>query len=153
MKNKIYLLPALFLINLSFSQVNKIQIQTQNYGLKNTVNPLQNNKDLNHTESDDELEVFNLVTPNGDGDNDVFVIRNIELYPDNSVEIYNRWGVKVFGVRGYGQDQNYFRGVSEGRATINQDAELPVGTYWYIIKYKNAQGNWKQRVGYLYLNK
>jgi gliding motility-associated-like protein len=107
----------------------------------------------NHMPSEDELEVFNLVTPNGDGDNDVFVIRNIELYPDNSVEIYNRWGVKVFGVRGYGQDQNYFRGVSEGRATINQDAELPVGTYWYIIKYKNAQGIWKQRVGYLYLNK
>jgi gliding motility-associated-like protein len=107
----------------------------------------------NHAPSDDDLEIFNLVTPNGDGDNDVFVIRNIERYPDNSVEIYNRWGVKVFDVNGYGQNQNYFRGISEGRATVNQDAELPVGTYWYIIKYKNDQGVWKQRVGYLYLNK
>jgi gliding motility-associated-like protein len=107
----------------------------------------------NHTPSDDELEVFNLVTPNGDGDNDVFVIRNIELYPDNSVEIYNRWGVKVFGVTRYGQNSKFFRGLSEGRATISQNSELPVGTYWYIIKYKNAQGVWKQRVGYLYLNK
>ncbi len=107
----------------------------------------------NHMPSDDDLEIFNLVTPNGDGDNDVFVIRNIERYPENSVEIYNRWGVKVFDVNGYGQNQNFFRGLSEGRATVNRDSELPVGTYWYIIKYKNAQGNWKQRVGYLYLNK
>ncbi|MBP6424418.1 MAG: gliding motility-associated C-terminal domain-containing protein, partial [Flavobacterium sp.] len=102
---------------------------------------------------DDELEVFNLVTPNGDGDNDVFVIRNIEMYPDNSVEIYNRWGVKVFGVEGYGQSGKFFRGISEGRATISQNSELPVGTYWYIIKYKNAQGVWNERIGYLYLNK
>jgi gliding motility-associated-like protein len=107
----------------------------------------------NHMTSDDDLEIFNLVTPNGDGDNDVFVIRNIERYPENSVEIYNRWGIQVFGVKGYGQNQNYFRGISEGRATVNQDSELPVGTYWYIIKYKNAQDDWKQRVGYLYLNK
>jgi gliding motility-associated-like protein len=97
--------------------------------------------------------VFNLVTPNGDGDNDVFVIRNIEMYPDNSVEIYNRWGVKVFGVEGYGQDGKFFRGISEGRVTISQSSELPVGTYWYILKYKIATGEWKQRVGYLYLNK
>ncbi len=102
---------------------------------------------------DFDIEVFNLVTPNGDGDNDVFVIRNIEMYPDNSVEIYNRWGVKVFGVEGYGQSGKFFRGISEGRATISQNSELPVGTYWYIIKYKTAQGVWKQRVGYLYLNK
>ena len=106
-----------------------------------------------HTPSDDDLEIFNLVTPNGDGDNDVFVIRNIEMYPDNSVEIYNRWGVQVFGVEGYGQNGKFFRGISEGRATISQRSELPVGTYWYIIKYKNAQGVSKQRAGYLYLNK
>jgi gliding motility-associated-like protein len=103
--------------------------------------------------SDDDLEIFNLVTPNGDGDNDVFVIRNIERYPENELEIYNRWGVKVFGVEGYGQNGKFFRGISEGRATINQSSELPVGTYWYILKYKNASGEWKQRVGYLYLNK
>ena len=50
----------------------------------------------NHSVSQDDLEIFNLVTPNADGDNDIFVIRNIELYPNNSVEIYNRWGIKVY---------------------------------------------------------
>ena len=103
--------------------------------------------------NEDGLEVYQFVTPNGDGDNDVFVIRNIEMYPENSVEIYNRWGVKVFGVESYGQNGKFFRGISEGRATISQNSELPVGTYWYIIKNKNTQGVWKQRVGYLYLNK
>ena len=107
----------------------------------------------NHTPSDDDLEIFNLVTPNGDGDNDLFVIRNIERYPENGLEIYNRWGVKVYSVDGYGQDSKFFRGISEGRVTVNQVSELPVGTYWYILKYKNASGEWKQRVGYLYLNK
>ncbi|MDP5097219.1 MAG: gliding motility-associated C-terminal domain-containing protein, partial [Flavobacterium sp.] len=107
----------------------------------------------NHSVSEDELEIFNLVTPNGDGDNDVFVIRNIELYPNNSVEIYNRWGVLVYETKGYGQNQKYFRGVSEGRVTINQASELSVGTYFYIVKYVNNQGDQKERSGYLYINR
>jgi gliding motility-associated-like protein len=106
----------------------------------------------NHTPSDD-LEIFNLVTPNGDGDNSVFVIRNIERYPENELEVYNRWGVKVYSVDGYGQDDKFFRGISEGRVTVSQVSELPVGTYWYILKYKNASGEQKQRVGYLYLDR
>ncbi len=107
----------------------------------------------NHSVSQDDLEIFNLVTPNADGDNDIFVIRNIELYPNNSVEIYNRWGVKVFETKGYGQNGQFFRGISEGRVTINQDSELPIGTYFYIVKYVNDQGTNKERSGYLYLNR
>ena len=103
--------------------------------------------------SDDELEIFNLVTPGADGDNDVFVIRNIELYPDNNVQIYNRWGILVYEMNGYGQNGKYFRGVSEGRVTINQASELPVGTYFYIVKYKNASNISKERSGYLYINR
>ena len=81
------------------------------------------------------------------------VIRNIQLYPDNEVEIYNRYGVLVYEAKGYGQNDNYFRGLSEGRVTINQAAELPVGTYFYIIKYKNASGITKELVGHLYINR
>jgi gliding motility-associated-like protein len=110
-------------------------------------------EDNNHQPSEDGIEVFNLLTPNDDGENDVFVIRNIGLYPDNSLEVYNRWGSKVYSVNGYGQNQNYFRGVSEGNITIDQNSELPVGTYWYVLNYKNAQGVWNQRIGYIYLNK
>ena len=107
----------------------------------------------NHEPSADDLEIFNLVTPNGDGDNDVFVIRNIELYPDNTVEIYNRWGLLVYETEGYGQNGEYFRGISEGRVTISQSSELPVGTYFYVVKYRNSAGNSKERSGYLYINR
>ena len=106
----------------------------------------------NHTPSEDALEIFNLLTPNGDGDNDVFVIRNIELYPENYLEIYNRWGVKVYDVSGYGQNGRYFIGESDGRATIQRNSSLPTGTYFYILKYK-SNGAWKQRKGYLQLTK
>ncbi len=102
---------------------------------------------------EDGLQVFNAVTPNGDGNNDVFIIRNIEQYPDNTLKIYNRWGVVVYQVVGYGQRQQYFSGMSNARATVNEDRRLPVGTYFYILEYKNKQQKTKNRTGYLYLNR
>ena len=104
------------------------------------------------TPIEDNLEVFNLLTPNGDGDNDVFVIRNIELYPENNLKVYNRWGVKVYDVSGYGQNGKYFNGESDGRATIKRSTSLPTGTYFYILNYK-VNGEMKERKGYLYLKK
>jgi gliding motility-associated-like protein len=105
-----------------------------------------------HTPSEDELEIFNFISPNSNSQNDVFVIRNIELYPDNSVEIYNRWGVLVYSVKSYGQNDNFFRGYSKGRVTIEQNSLLPDGTYFYVLKYKNSQGIYKDRAGYLYIS-
>ena len=108
----------------------------------------------NHTTPiEDDLEVFNLLTPNNDGENDVFVIRNIELYPENTLEIYNRWGVKVYSVSGYGQNGRYFIGISNGRGVISQSSLLPTGTYFYILKYKSSSGDFKERKGYLYLTR
>jgi gliding motility-associated-like protein len=106
-----------------------------------------------HTDSTDDLEIFNAVTPNGNGENDVFVIRNIESYPENTVTIFNRWGVVVYEVNAYGQDGKFFRGKSEGRTTISKNEELPSGVYFYVIKYKNSLAITKQRSGYLYINK
>jgi gliding motility-associated-like protein len=100
-----------------------------------------------------EIEIYNSVSPNGDGDNDVFVIRNIENYPNNTVTIFNRWGVKVFELDGYGQTDKMFRGVSEGRVTVQQGEELPEGTYFYILRYVNTAGAEKQRSGYLYIKR
>ncbi len=83
----------------------------------------------------------------------MLIIRNIENYPENNVSIFNRWGITVYDVDGYGQDNKYFKGISEGRITINSQDELPIGTYFYIIKYKNNNGEQKQRSGYLYINR
>jgi gliding motility-associated-like protein len=107
----------------------------------------------NHEVSEDDLEIFNSMTVNGDDLNDVFVIRGIEQYPNNTVIIYNRWGVEVYNVEGYGQDNKFFRGISEGRVTVSQSAELPKGTYFYLLRYVNKQGVEKERSGYLYITK
>jgi gliding motility-associated-like protein len=107
----------------------------------------------NDSDSEDGLDIFGMVTPNDDGENDILVIKNVESYPDNALEIFNRWGVQVYEVQGYGQNGKYFKGVSEGRVTLNQGSELPVGTYFYLFKYKNTAGVVKNRSGYLQINR
>ncbi|MFA6944956.1 MAG: PKD domain-containing protein [Pedobacter sp.] len=79
----------------------------------------------------DELEVKvlemplipNTFTPNGDGINDVWKIEYLDSYPGVRVNIYNRYGIKVFGSIGYLQAWN---GILNGQV-------LPVGTYYYVI--------------------
>ena len=87
------------------------------------------------------INVFNGVTPNGDGLNDELVLEGIECYPGNTVEIFNRWGVLVYETKEYNSNGNTFKGLSEGRATIVQDGLLPTGTYYYVIKYNLDLGN------------
>lgn len=67
------------------------------------------------------------ISPNGDGANDVWIIDFIEQYPDNVVEIYNRWGELLFHADGYEQNWD---GTYNGK-------ELPIGTYYYIIDLKD----------------
>ena len=83
------------------------------------------------------IEVFNLVTPNGDKLNDFFRIKGIENFPTNSVKIFNRWGVLVFETDDYGNyegSDNVFKGFSKGRITIQKNLILPSGTY-YSVSY------------------
>lgn len=101
----------------------------------------------------DDLEPFDIMTPNGDGLNDVFVIRGIDRFPNNTVRIYNRWGVEVWGGQGYGQNGVFFRGESNGRITLDSDELLPVGTYYYVIDYTNNEGIVRSLAGPLYINR
>lgn len=104
--------------------------------------------------SDDELEIFNGVSPSSDDvKNNVFTIRNIEKYPNNTLQIFNRWGALVYEADGYGTGNKYFRGISEGSGTVSASSELPEGTYFYTLKYVNSNGENKERSGYLYLNR
>jgi gliding motility-associated-like protein len=102
------------------------------------------------------LLVHNVLTPNGDSLNEEFVIENITdniCYPENTVEIYNRWGVLVFETKNYDNTTRVFRGISEGRVTLKQSDALPTGTYYYILNYKDIDGNFNTKNGYLYLTK
>ncbi len=98
-----------------------------------------------------DIEVDNdLVGPQID--EGFFRINNINAFPNNTVRIYNRWGILVFETNGYDNGNNNFRGISNGRATIQKNEELPVGVYFYIIDYVN-NGTSRTKSGYLYVNR
>ncbi len=69
---------------------------------------------------DDILEIPNIFTPNNDGVNDLYEIKNIEKYPNNKLVIFNRWGVKVF-------EQHHYRNTWNGEG-------LADGTYYFIFE-------------------
>ena len=96
---------------------------------------------------------YNGMSVNGDGKNDYFHIGGIERYPNNVVRIYNRWGVKVFETEGYDNVTRVFRGISNGRVTIEQADKLPQGTYYYVIEYYDSNNNKESLVGWLYVKK
>ncbi len=78
------------------------------------------------------VAVYNAVSPNGDGKNDVFYIENIEALEstrENKVVIYNRWGDVVYEADNYDNDSVVFSGLSKG------GKELPSGTYYYRIEF------------------
>lgn len=103
----------------------------------------------------DNVEIYNVVTPNDDDRNDYFYIEGIENLTNNTMQIFNRWGVKVFETDDYDTYGNVFRGFSEGRVTIDKGEQLPTGTYFYILSYDRVvDGTVKplQLSGYLYLN-
>uniref|UniRef100_UPI0025D296A6 T9SS type B sorting domain-containing protein n=1 Tax=Flavobacterium sp. TaxID=239 RepID=UPI0025D296A6 len=70
----------------------------------------------------------------------------------NTVEIYNRWGVLVFETDQYDNITRVFRGISQGKSTVVKSIGLPTGTYFYIIKYSNKEGDHRKE-GYLYLTR
>jgi gliding motility-associated-like protein len=101
------------------------------------------------------LKVYNGISINGDGLNDTFIIEGIECYPDNTVKIFNRWGVLVFETENYNNNSNSFVGFSHGRVTIGQSEKLPMGTYFYLIAYRTMTANGLETIdasGYLYLH-
>ncbi|ATA75111.1 hypothetical protein CGC52_06575 [Capnocytophaga sp. H2931] len=101
----------------------------------------------------DEVIPYNAISVNGDGLNDYFHIQGIERYPNNTVRIYNRWGVKVFETKGYDNVNRVFRAISNGRVTIEAPEKLPQGTYYYIIEYTDNNNKKHTKGSWLYIKK
>lgn len=95
----------------------------------------------------DSVFIPNGFSPNGDGINDVFEMKNIDLiYPDYTIEIFNRNGSVVF-------KGNTSTGFWNGQANTNNlgGNVLPNGVYFYIINFNDGQTRPKQ--GNVYLNR
>ncbi|WP_026839657.1 gliding motility-associated C-terminal domain-containing protein [Gillisia sp. JM1] len=86
-------------------------------------------------------------SPNNDGKNDQFVIPDIAtLFPNYTIEIFNRWGNVVFEGNASTPDWD---GISNQSGTLGNDV-LPVGVYFYILNYNDGQTTPVQ--GKLYLS-
>ena len=94
----------------------------------------------------DEIEIYNAFSPNGDGINDVFTIRNIEFYPENEILIFNRWNQIVYKTTNYGVN-NIFNGKHQMTGHL-----LPKGTYYYRFSYLNSNKVQKTISGYIFIN-
>ncbi len=80
--------------------------------------------------SDNCLSIPSAFTPNDDGFNDRWEIEMSTLYPAAEIEIFDRWGKRVFYSKGYDESQ-YWDGTYNGK-------DLPMDTYYYIINLKNG---------------
>jgi gliding motility-associated-like protein len=77
-----------------------------------------------------EVEVPNIFTPNGDGINDLFIVKNIETYANNSVTVFTRWGQKVYESTDYDNNMPW-------DGTDMQGNQLADGVYFYVITLDN----------------
>jgi gliding motility-associated-like protein len=64
-------------------------------------------------------------SPDGDGVNETFAITGIQEYPGNSVEVFDRWGKRVFHATDYTNDW-------DGRGDTG--GILPNGTYFCLVQ-------------------
>ncbi len=74
-----------------------------------------------------DLVVNQLMTPNGDGQNDFWKINEIENFPKNTVIIVDRWGSEIYKASGYNNETTAWGG-SNKRGDL-----VPTGTYYYFI--------------------
>jgi len=73
-------------------------------------------------------EIPTAFSPNGDGMNDYWVIGSMSDYVDAKVEVYNRWGKRVFYSP---NNKEYWDGTYNGKS-------MPTADYFYIIKNLNG---------------
>ena len=77
------------------------------------------------------------VSPNNDGDNDTWDLSGLNV---SKVEIFNRYGTKVFGKSNY---------TNEWFGQSDNGNELPDGTYYYIIEFNGLPA----KTGWVYINR
>jgi len=74
-----------------------------------------------------KVTIPNTFTPNGDGVNDYWNIKNLYTYPESITRVFNRYGQQVYQSYGYTKPWD---------GTIN-GKPAPGGTYYYLIDLKN----------------
>jgi len=87
-----------------------------------------------------DIELPNFFTPNGDGEHDFWIPKNIENFPNILIDIFDRYGRKVYKLK---DDARGWSGFYEKN-------ELPTGDYWYVIKL-NGEADKREFIGHFTL--
>jgi gliding motility-associated-like protein/uncharacterized repeat protein (TIGR01451 family) len=91
--------------------------------------------DIDAKLADGQLDFPKAFSPNGDGKNDTWLVKNLDKFPDNELVIFNRWGSEVFKQKNYKNDWT-----AQG---------LGQGTYFYKMQVKLCDGKYQEYSGYL----
>ena len=112
--------PTTFQENAAISGLNKSFLhQSVNLPLATTV-PFA----FGNVNSASPLFLYNAFSPDGDGKNDTWEVKNIDSFPDNDLKIFDRSGNLVFRAAGY-------------NSTMFWDGKnVSSGTYIYILRVK-----------------
>lgn len=78
-----------------------------------------------------QINIPTSFSPNGDGVNDLWEIRNIANYPGSKISVFNRYGTVLFQTN---TTYNSWDGTHNGKI-------LPIGTYYYVISLKDKKNS------------
>ncbi|QKG56903.1 gliding motility-associated C-terminal domain-containing protein [Hymenobacter sp. BRD128] len=86
--------------------------------------PRESNSNTSCVDFANKTAFYNIITPNGDGQNDVLIIDNVQLYPGNSLAVFNRWGREVYNATNYNNTSTVW----------GADPGIAAGVYYYLFK-------------------
>ncbi len=78
----------------------------------------------------EQIKAVNMITPNGDGKNDVLEFNGLLKFGSNTFTVFNRWGDTVYSRFNYQTDEERFDGTY-------REKPLPAGTYYYVLQFKD----------------
>jgi gliding motility-associated-like protein len=87
-------------------------------------------------------------SPNGDGTNDFFEIKGITAFPNNNVQIFNRWGNLIYEGNGYDNAAVRWDGTNTSDSMSTGGGLVPEATYFYVIDLGDGSSVKK---GYIYV--
>ncbi|MFC5411673.1 gliding motility-associated C-terminal domain-containing protein [Larkinella bovis] len=91
---------------------------------------------LSFNQNADQVMIPEGFSPNGDGVNDRFIIRNVGGTTVR-LEVFNRWGHTVYRNQDY---KNDWDGTTNTGARIGSDSKgLPDGTYFYVVELSDGR--------------
>jgi gliding motility-associated-like protein len=103
-------------------------------------NGCQATQEINIVEQCPDIYIPNTFTPNQDGINDTWGIGGLENDQTAMVNVYNRYGTKIFESRGYSVPWNGKYG----------NKKIAAGVYYYIITAKNGTQKFSGSVTIIY---